>query len=213
MGLFQRQPQAGTTVQYYTVGQQRTVLLVGLGNVGREYEGTRHNIGFYCLDAFVRAQEALGTWVDKKDLNCYLLRGQLGETMVVAIKPTTLMNLSGKAVQAVSHFYKIAPENIIVIHDELDIPFGHIRLRVGGSAAGHNGIKSVTQAIGEAYGRVRIGVGPKRPAATDSADFVLQRFTKDEQAQLPNLSKEVTAILTEYIYGGQLPHDTRSFLV
>ncbi|HVU59932.1 MAG TPA: aminoacyl-tRNA hydrolase [Candidatus Saccharimonadales bacterium] len=213
MGLFQRQPQAGTTVQYYTVGQQRTVLLVGLGNVGREYEGTRHNIGFYCLDAFVRAQEALGAWVDKKDLSCHLVRGQLGETMVVAIKPTTLMNLSGKAVQAVSRFYKIAPENIIVIHDELDIPFGHIRLRVGGSAAGHNGIKSVTQAIGEAYGRVRIGVGPKRPAAVDSADFVLQRFTKDEQAQLPNLSKEVTAILTEYIYGGQLPHDTRSFLV
>jgi PTH1 family peptidyl-tRNA hydrolase len=86
-------------------------------------------------------------------------------------------------------------------------------LRTGGSSAGHNGIKSVTQHLGEDYGRIRIGIGPKKPARIKSEDFVLQQFSKAEQAQLPNLNKEVTAILTEYLYGGQLPNDTRTFLI
>jgi len=213
MALFQRQPQAGPAVQYYTLGQHRTVLLVGLGNIGKEYDGTRHNAGFYCLDAFVAGRGEMSGWIEKRDVHCHFSKGQFGDTQVLAIKPTTLMNLSGRAVQAVSHFYRVAPSNVVVLHDELDIPFGQIRLRTGGGAAGHNGIKSVTDAIGEDYGRIRIGIGPKTPPQIDSADFVLQQFTAEEQAQLPNLTREVTAILTEYIYGGQLSHATRSFLV
>jgi PTH1 family peptidyl-tRNA hydrolase len=137
----------------------------------------------------------------------------MGDTRVIAIKPTTFMNLSGEAVQAVASFYKASPGNVAVIHDELDIDFGQIRLRKGGSDAGHNGVKSVIQHLGEDYGRIRVGVGPKHPAKIDSTDFVLQKFSAKEQAQLPNLTREVNAILSEYLYGTELPHDTRNFLV
>lgn len=213
MALFQRNTSMSRVTQFYTIGQQRTVLLVGLGNIGKDYDGTRHNIGFACLDAFISRREETSGWQDKKDLKCHLASGQFGDTHVIAIKPTTFMNLSGEAVQAVSWFYKIAPSNTLVIHDDLDIPFGQIRLRVGGSAAGHNGVKSVSQTIGEAYGRMRIGIGPKNPPQIDSADFVLQQFSLEEQKQLPNLIREASAVLSEYTYGGQLPQETRSFLV
>ena len=211
MALLQRQPQTGPSISYYTIGQHKTVLLVGLGNSGNQYENTRHNAGFLCIDAFVRTTDGFIEWTEKKDLQCLLTKAVIGEALVIAIKPTTLMNLSGVAVQAVCHFYKIPAKNMLAIHDELDIPFGQIRMRVGGSAAGHNGIKSVTEAVGEEYGRIRIGIGPKQPPQIDSADFVLQKFGAEEKAQLPQLAMETTAILTEYIFSGRLPHETRSF--
>lgn len=213
MGLFEQRPQVGPTVQYYSLGQEKTILIVGLGNVGKQYEHSRHNIGFQCVDALVSSQPDLNNWTSQRDLHCLLAKGRLGEASVIVIKPTTLMNRSGPAVQAVQGFYKIGLEHVIVVHDELDIPFGQIRLRVGGGSAGHNGITSVSDSIGEDYGRIRIGIGPKTPTEIDSADFVLQSFNPDEQMQLSNLTKEVTAILTEYIYGGLLPHETRSFIV
>jgi len=213
MSLFTNKPQASDTIQLYSMGLSKTLLLVGLGNPGAEYDLTRHNIGFYALDAFVDATSELSDWVVKKDLSCHFSSGQLGDVRVIAIKPTTYMNASGESVQAAAAFYKIPTEQIIAIHDDLDIDFGQIRMRMGGSPAGHNGIKSVTQHLGEDYGRVRIGIGPKVPEQIDSSHFVLQKFNADEQAQLSNLSRETSAILTEYIYGGQLPHDTRSFIV
>jgi PTH1 family peptidyl-tRNA hydrolase len=152
-------------------------------------------------------------WVVKKDMKCLMSNGRISDARVIAIKPTTFMNLSGEAVQAVANFYKIHPDNIVVIHDELDIDFGQIRLRVGGSSAGHNGIKSVTQHIGEQYGRIRVGIGPKKPARISSEDFVLQKFSATEQEQLPNLQREVNAILSEYVFGGQLANETRTFLI
>lgn len=211
MGLFTTRPQTGPAMNYYTVTNERTILLIGLGNVGPEYNLTRHNIGFEAVDSFVETNN-LGPWQDKRDLKCQLTSGKVGSLRVIAIKPTTFMNLSGEAVQAVAHFYKIKLSDIFVIHDELDIPFGQIRLRVGGSAAGHNGIKSVTQQIGENYGRIRVGIGPKEPEQIDSADFVLQRFNAGQQTKLPALKNEVNSILSELIYGGDLPHDTRSFI-
>lgn len=213
MSWLAQRPQVSDPTNYFTVGLNKTTLLVGLGNPGAEYDGTRHNVGFLGLDAFVDKTAEMESWVQKKDLKCLLSSGRIGETRVIAIKPTTYMNLSGQAVQAVLQFYKIHPDNVAVIHDELDIDFGQIRLRVGGSSAGHNGIKSVTAAIGEGYGRVRIGVGPKTPAQIKSEDFVLQTFSAAEQAQLPNLTREVLAILSEYLYGSEFPHDTRHFLV
>lgn len=198
---------------FYTVGLNKTVLLVGLGNPGKEYELTRHNVGFLCIDEFVRKTQEMEDWIEKKDLRCRLSNGQIGEARVIAIKPTTFMNLSGEAVQATAHFYKINPEHIVVVHDELDIEFGQIRLRKGGSDAGHNGVRSVIQHLGEDFGRVRVGVGPKQPPAMSSEDFVLQKFSAKEQTQLPNLTRETTAILSEYVHGNQLPHETRSFLV
>lgn len=213
MALFQRMPQTSNPLSYTTVGLNKNLLIVGLGNIGPNYYGTRHNIGFTCLDSFVDTSPEMGQWIDKKDLKCLMSTGQLGETRVIAIKPTTFMNLSGESVQAISHFYKIHPDQIIVVHDELDIDFGQIRLRKGGGAAGHNGIKSVTQHIGEDYGRIRIGIGPKTPNEIDSADFVLQKFSKPEQEHIPALVREVNAILSECIYGAELPNETRSFLI
>lgn len=214
MALFQRRPQTSDPVNYVTIGMNKTVLLVGLGNPGAEYAGTRHNIGFEALDHFVDKTSDMDAWVLKKDLKCHLSSGRLGEIRVLAVKPTTFMNLSGEAVQAVCNFYKIPTDQVTVIHDELDIDFGQIRTKIGGSSAGHNGIKSVTQHLGENYGRVRIGIGPKKPARIDSADFVLQKFSASEQEQLPNLKIECSALLSEFLYGGaSLPTETRIFIV
>ena len=213
MAWLQKRPQVSNPTMFYTVGLNKTILLVGLGNHGKEYELTRHNVGFQCIDEFVSKNDEMEGWIEKKDLKCLLSSGQIGDTRVIAIKPTTFMNLSGEAVQAAAHFYKINPEHMAVIHDELDIDFGQIRLRVGGSDAGHNGIKSITKHVGEGYGRIRVGVGPKKPAGIDSTDFVLQKFSSAEQTQLPNLVRETNAIISEYLYGAELPHDTRTFIV
>ena len=138
---------------------------------------------------------------------------RMGDTKVITIKPTNYMNLSGEAVQAVMSFYKISVEQTLVIHDELDVNFGQIRLRNGGSSAGHNGLKSIISQVGENFGRVRIGIGPKTPSEIDSADFVLQRFTDKEALELKNLHRETNSIISEFIYGNQLPTETRSFLI
>jgi PTH1 family peptidyl-tRNA hydrolase len=213
MALFQRRPQVSDPVNYITVGLNKTVLIIGLGNAGKEYDGTRHNIGFECLDEFVAKNTDMENWVSKKDLKCLMSTGRLGETHVIAIKPTTFMNLSGDAVQAVSDFYKAHPNQTIVVHDELDIPFGQIRTRVGGGSAGHNGVKSIIEIIGEEFGRVRIGIGPKTPEQMDSADFVLQKFSKDQQEEIPALKREAVAILTEYVFANELQNETRNFLI
>jgi PTH1 family peptidyl-tRNA hydrolase len=213
MALFQRRPQLGDSIQFYTLGQNKTLLVVGLGNPGKEYDGTRHNIGFACLDAFASAND-FQPWVEKKDLHCLQTSVTMGDTRVIAIKPTTFMNLSGEAVQAVANFYKISADQVVVVHDEMDIPFGQVRLRTGGSSAGHNGLKSIMQHLGEDFGRVRIGIGPKEPEQIDSADFVLGKFPKEQQAHLPELTREVNAILSEAAYGaGALPQETRNFLI
>lgn len=213
MAWLQKRPQVSDPTMYYSVGLNKTVILVGLGNPGKDYDLTRHNVGFLCLDSFVKQTDEMAEWMQKKDLKALVSSGRLGDKQVIVMKPTTFMNISGEAVQSVAHFYNIMPADIVVIHDELDIDFGQIRLRTGGSSAGHNGIKSVSQHIGEDYGRIRIGVGPKHPARIKSEDFVLQKFSASELQQLPNLAREVSAILSEYIYGSGLPHDTRSFLV
>jgi PTH1 family peptidyl-tRNA hydrolase len=213
MAWLQKRPQVSDNIQFYTTSLNKTKLLIGLGNPGPEYDGTRHNIGFAGIDAFVAQTPEMEPWTAKKSLKSLVSSGRLGDVRIIAIKPTTFMNLSGEAVQAVAAFYKITPEHALVIHDELDINFGQIRLRTGGASAGHNGLKSVIEHFGENFGRVRVGIGPKQPARMDSADFVLQKFTPDQQAQLTNLYKELTAILTEYVYGEALPQETRSFLV
>src|SRR5487761_1799510 len=105
MSLFTRRPQVSDPVNYVTVGLNKTVLVVGLGNPGTEYNGTRHNIGFVCVDEFVEKSNDMGDWVAKKDLKCLMSTGRMGETRVIVIKPTTFMNLSGEAVRAVSDFY------------------------------------------------------------------------------------------------------------
>jgi len=211
MALFVKRPEYGSRINFTTYGKQKTLLFVGLGNPGKEYDGTRHNVGFMCLDEFARKNE-FEPWVNKTGMKALVTVKTIGDTRVILCKPQTFMNLSGEAVLAIAHFYKVALENIIVVHDELDVSFGHVRARVGGSSAGHNGIKSVTKHLGEGYGRVRVGIGPKTPEQIDSADFVLQKFSKTEQASLPKLTREVSALLSEYAYGSPVTPETRSFL-
>ncbi len=212
MALFQRKPQTSDPVNYFTLGLNKTVMFIGLGNPGVEYDGSRHNIGFACLDAFAKAND-FDPWIAKKDLKCQQASKTLGDTRVILVKPQTFMNLSGEAVQAVSSFYKLSPDQITAVYDEMDVDFGQIRLRIGGSAAGHNGVKSLIQHIGEDFGRIRVGIGPKTHEQMDSAAFVLQKFSADQQSHMKVLLTESNAILSELAYGSPLAHETRNFLL
>lgn len=211
MGLFVRRENTdSSSLPSYSIGLNQSILIIGLGNPGKEYDFTRHNIGFYCLDDFAQTQDAK-PWVTKKDFRCELTNFTVAGTRVILCKPTTFMNNSGEAVQAVQHFYKISPAETVIVHDELAIEFGQIRTRNGGSSAGHNGLNSIIEHGGESTCRVRIGVHNLVADKADQAEFVLGKFTKSEQAKLPALSKEVSTILTEFLASGDLPHDTRSF--
>lgn len=213
MSLFQKKPSFETSAPFYTLGLETTLLIVGLGNIGKEYAGTRHNIGFDVVDNFAAKQD-FPDWINKKDLKCYLTSHKLGDSKVILIKPTTYMNNSGEAVQAVQHFYRLDNSKTLVVYDELDIDFGMIRMRIGGKSAGHNGIKSITKYCDEDYRRVRVGIGPKKPAQISSEDFVLGKFAKTQEKNIKLLLQETNSILSEYAYGrGELVSETRSFIV
>lgn len=193
----------------YTSGLGKTVLIVGLGNPGKKYENTRHNIGYMCVDDFANTLE-FPDWSEKKDLKSMVSSHTLGNVRVVVGKPMTYMNLSGEAVQKMAHFYKVPISSIVVVHDELDIAFGQIRIRTGGSDAGNNGIKSIIQHLGPEFGRIRVGIGAD--TKMDSTAFVLAKFNKDEQAHLSALTQEVSSMLTDYIYSGNLFPETRQVI-
>ncbi len=212
MGLLQKKPQVSSSVPIYRLGTEKTLMLIGLGNPGKQYEGTRHNIGFACVDHLATKLE-FPAWTNKKDLKCQLTNHIIGDNRVILIKPTTFMNLSGEAALAVANFYKISDTQILAIYDELTIPFGQIRTRVSGSSAGHNGVKSLIQHLGEGFGRVRIGINNEVAVKADDSDFVLGKFIKTEQAELPALHQEVNSILSEYIFRGELVSETRSFII
>ena len=151
------------------------IMIVGLGNPGKEYEETRHNIGFKCLDAFAKAL-AVDKWSDKHDLKCQLAQTTAGNNRIILIKPQTYMNSGGESAQAVASFYKIPTSHIVAVYDEMDIPFGQIRTRVGGGNAGHNGVKSLIQHLGDEFGRVRVGTNNSDAINYKSEDFVLASF-------------------------------------
>jgi PTH1 family peptidyl-tRNA hydrolase len=213
MAWLQKRPQVSDNKTFYTLGLNKNLLLIGLGNIGAQFNLTRHNLGFICIDEFVDKTEEMGQWQNRKDFKAWCSEGVMNGSHIIAVKPTTLMNLSGEAVQLLSHYYHIPAKDIVVIHDDLDINFGQIRLRLGGSSGGHNGIKSVSKAIGEDYGRIRIGIGPKMPEQIATEEFVLQKLSQNEQQHLTDLTKEVTSIINEYIFGGSLPSDTRNYII
>ncbi|HVX58342.1 MAG TPA: aminoacyl-tRNA hydrolase [Candidatus Saccharimonadales bacterium] len=209
MALFQKKPDVTSSAPLYTLGANKTILIVGLGNPGKEYLNTRHNVGFAALDYFAQ-KNGFPNWMVKKDLKCELALANIGESRVILCKPATFMNNSGEAASAVQHFYKIYNQSTLVVYDELAVPFGSLRTRVGGESAGHNGVKSLIEHIGDDFGRLRIGVASEFSSKADASDFVLGRFTKEEQDKLGPILQESQAIITEYIFGGQLPHETRT---
>lgn len=210
MGLFQRQPVI-TSAPLYTVGDTKQLLIVGLGNIGKQYQQTRHNIGFEVLDIFAKANDFPG-WTEKKDLKSLITSLRLGSNQVILAKPTTFMNDSGQAVVAVQHFWRIPNDQTLVVYDELALPFGSLRSRRGGGAAGHNGIKSLISHIGDDFGRLRLGIGSEISAKARDSDFVLGKFTDEEKENLPLIMQEAAAMLNEYIFGGELPPDTRTII-
>lgn len=212
MGLFVSND-TNKTVDY-NIGTKNMQVIIGLGNPGKKYDDTRHNIGFICVDALKTSQSEFGAWQEKKDLHAQISSGNFGQTKVILVKPTTYMNESGQAVQAVMNFYKLSPKSLTVVHDELDLTFGQIRTRVGGGSAGHNGIKSVTQHIGNEYGRIRIGIdSSSRPEQQDTSDYVLAKFSKEEQGNIKLVQREVQSLLIELIYRGELYPETRNAII
>lgn len=207
--MFQKKPDVSSSAPAYTIGANKSILVIGLGNPGKEYEGTRHNAGFTVVEYFAKQNDFPG-WTEKKDLKCLLTYKNLGDNRVVLCLPTTFMNLSGEAAHAVQRFYRIYNQNTLAVYDELAIPLGQLRTRVGGADAGHNGVKSLIQHLGEDFGRLRIGVNNELVQITDSADFVLKKFLKEEQVHLPQIMRESNALITEFIYGDELKAETRT---
>ncbi len=161
--------------------ENKPIMVVGLGNPGAEYARTRHNVGFMAVE-YLAGENA--TWRNEHDALTY--RANIDGYRVLFVRPMTFMNLSGNAVGALARFYKIPTENIVVIHDDMDIPVGAIKEKVGGGSAGHNGIKSIDAAVGAEYKRIRIGIGHPRDFGLkiDPADWVLGRFSDDEMTKI-----------------------------
>jgi peptidyl-tRNA hydrolase, PTH1 family len=179
-------------------------LIVGLGNPGPEYANTRHNVGFMCADELAAG---IGSGFKRDRSRAMAACGQLAGVPVTVAKPVSFMNRSGGPVAALRAFYKIPPARILVLHDELDLPFGTIRLKLGGGDNGHNGLRSVTAALGTRdYHRLRIGIG-RPPGRMDPADFVLRNFAAAERAELPEVlgrSADATqALLTSGLAAAQ----------
>jgi PTH1 family peptidyl-tRNA hydrolase len=153
-------------------------LIVGLGNPGREYEHTRHNIGFMVADELARRWGTAG-WREK-------FGGELSQLKeIVMLKPQEYMNVSGPVVQRTQAFYKIAPSDTIVVHDEIDLPFGKLRVKVGGGHGGHNGVRSLIGSFGDGFIRVRCGVGKPNGGKEKMTGHVLGGFSKLEEQELP----------------------------
>jgi peptidyl-tRNA hydrolase, PTH1 family len=160
-----------------------TKLIVGLGNPGAKYQWTRHNAGFMVLDRFC---QGAGIAVARKTFSALFGEGSFQGERLLLLKPQVFMNLSGRSVNPALHFHKLSLEELIVVHDDLDIPFGRVKLKEGGGHAGHNGLRSLIQELGSGeFLRIRIGIG--RPAHEDPADYVLSNFTRDELASLPRI--------------------------
>ena len=168
------------------------LLLVGLGNPSPNNEDNRHNIGFKIIDAI---NQKFSLSKQKPKFKGLLTTGKIGDKKVYAIKPLTFMNNSGTCIRELIEYFKIDPKNVIVFHDDLDINFGKIKAKFGGSSAGHNGIESIDKFIGKDYSRVRIGIG--RPQNNDAtSDHVLDNFNDDEKSALNNLITNITNSFT-----------------
>jgi peptidyl-tRNA hydrolase, PTH1 family len=168
-------------------------LIIGLGNPGKEYSTNRHNIGFLCLNYFARMHRIT---FDKKQGKARVGLGKVNGEQIVLAKPQTYMNSSGVSVNQLSQSYKISPENLIVVHDDLDLPLGIIRIREGSSAAGHKGIKSIIASLGtQDFTRIRVGIGrpqlPDEKTENTIVNYVLGDLTPEEKPILDNTIRRV----------------------
>ena len=176
-------------------------LIAGLGNPGTKYQNTRHNLGFIVADSFVKGEGF--SWRISRDWICYYAK----TNEFVIIKPSTFMNKSGEAVRSVAEFFKIDVSDILVIHDDLDLQFGKIRISFDSMSAGHKGIESVIKSLsGPDFARLRVGIGRPTPKATDGKGdpkkYVLEEFTKDEMKHLPEILEMSIEAIRSYLSDG-----------
>ena len=174
-------------------------LIVGLGNPGRDYRWTRHNVGFLLVE---RLAEKYGIDLAKRGLKSTYGRGKIGQEEVILAKPQTFMNLSGEAVQRLLHFFKIPSEDLIVLHDDLDLPFGKIRIRLRGGHGGHKGIRSIIETLRfDGFVRFKLGIGRPDKIGQDPADFVLEPLSRGEREEFKEMinrnTEAVEALLLE----------------
>ena len=174
------------------------LLLVGLGNPGARYVGTRHNVGFMAVQAIAK-RHGIGPW--RRRFQGVACEGTLGGARVLLLLPGTFMNESGRAVAEAAHFYKLPLVDITVFHDEIELPPGKVRIKVGGGIAGHNGLRSISEHIGNDYRRVRIGIG--HPGHKDLVEhYVLSDFAKSEQRWVEVLT-EILADNVDFLVRGE----------
>ncbi|NJN79940.1 MAG: aminoacyl-tRNA hydrolase [Anaerolineales bacterium] len=177
----------------------QTFLLIGLGNPGREYKDTRHNIGFMLIDLLAEKLNARGMKVQSKAIVTSAL---YEERKIILAKPQTYMNLSGQSVQGLLHFYKIPFENLLVAHDDLDIPFGTIRIRPTGGPGGQRGMADTIEQLGtKDFPRLRLGIG-RPPGRMQAKDYVLQNFSKEDAKLLPEILSRATDAALEFVMNG-----------
>ncbi|MEW6056667.1 MAG: aminoacyl-tRNA hydrolase [Bdellovibrionota bacterium] len=176
-------------------------LIVGLGNPGPQYASTRHNLGFMAADAFATQLKAdWKLWGSSK--NCDLIQTTYKDEKILLLKPLTFMNLSGQAVVAVAHFFKVLPEEICAIHDELDLPFGEVRLKIGGGEGGNNGLKSLSSSLSTSeYARVRMGIGRPPHPAMDPANYVLSPFGSGDWTAVEDMIQRALRGMEAFIAG------------
>ncbi len=173
-------------------------LIVGLGNPGQKYKNNRHNIGFMAVD---RVAEKFGIALNSVKNKAIVGNGRIHQHAVILAKPQTFMNLSGDSVGAVANFYKIPPEKVLVVYDELDLPFGAIRLREQGGAGGHNGMKSIINHLGQEFPRLRLGIG-RPPGRMDPAAWVLRDFGDEERPLLNEILDEALQAIETFLMEG-----------
>lgn len=185
-------------------------LIVGLGNPDAHYSGTRHNVGYWVLDKYAARHDTL--FQPKPRFKALIADIARGTHRAILTKPTTYYNLSGESVRTIADYYKIAAHDILIIHDDIALPCGTLRTRRGGSDAGNNGVKSVSQHMGEATARLRIGTHAALREQIDDADFVLGAFTREESALLDKQLAMIFAVIDSFIEGrfDETTHGRRS---
>jgi PTH1 family peptidyl-tRNA hydrolase len=179
-------------------------LIVGLGNPGRQYESHRHNVGFLAVDELASSVRADAF---REKFSALWSKGSWKGDDVVLLKPQTFMNLSGQSVQPAAAFFKVPADHVLVLHDELDLPFGELRLKAGGGHAGHNGLRSMIQSMGTPdFLRLRVGIGRPKPGFRgEVADYVLSGFDPVERAELPDVLTKASRAVLDVIERGLTP--------
>ncbi|HET7630325.1 MAG TPA: aminoacyl-tRNA hydrolase [Candidatus Saccharimonadales bacterium] len=178
-------------------------IILGQGNPGTQYAGSRHNIGFHILDSYAQRHD-LG-FQAKPKFKADIAELQTSDDKVLLVKPTTFYNETGQTARALLDFYKLAADDILIVHDELALPFGTIRSRLGGSDAGNNGVKSINQQVGPDTARVRVGIWNQQRDLIDDADFVLSRFNAEEAGKLPVIIDQAGQLIDDFLAGSFEP--------